>query len=137
MSAHRPERRARTVALLGLSFTLLLTAYFVVLALYSHSEALKALAGLTGIGHLTWLYLLLIFHQRVLVQDETFESEQLRKERESGMGGAAIFDMDDEQLLIARRRLRWMFRWLLPAFTVAIVLALLITSLTTWSWRIG
>ncbi len=137
MIEHRPERRARTVAWVGLGFQVLLAAFFAVLTVWSESEAMRAVALLSAIGVTIWVFLLLVYHQRVLVQDETFESEQLRRERESGTGGAAIFDIDDEELLLARRRLRWMFRWLLPAFTIAVIVELLAAAVFGWSWAIN
>jgi len=137
MAHERPERRARSVALIGLMFQVLLAAFYIVLSVWSESEAIRALSLLTGIGVLIWLPLVLLYHQRALVQDEAFESEQLRQEQASGVGGEAIFDVDDEQLLLARRRLRWMYRWVLPGFAVAIILALAVAGLRYWSWELG
>ncbi len=135
MTQHRPDRRARTVALLGLIFQLLLSAFYIVLTVWSGSEAMRGLTLLTSVGTLIWVFLVLIYHQRVLVQEEAFESEQLRKERAAG--GGAIFDVDDEQLLLARRRLRWMYRWVLPGFTVLIIVLLVAAALFRWPWTLG
>ncbi|MBI4578858.1 MAG: hypothetical protein HY718_04095, partial [Planctomycetes bacterium] len=81
------------------------------------------------------LYLVLVFHQRVLVQEEQMETEQLRREREAGLGGGAIFDQED--LLLAQRRLRWMYRWLLPGSTILVLVGLAITGLSGWPWTLG
>jgi len=137
MISHRPEYRARTVALIGLAFEVILSAFFVVLTVWGKSEALRALSLLTGTGNLVWLFLVLIYHQRVLVQEEAFETEQLRRERASGAGTETIFDVADEQLLLARRRLQWMYRWVLPVFTVAVIGLLALSGLAYWTWSLG
>lgn len=137
MIGENPERRARSVALIGLVFQILLSTFYVLLFVWSDSEAMRALAALSGVGTLIWIVLVLVYHQRVLVQEEVFENEQLRKERASGLGGEAIFGADDESLLLARRRLRWMYRWLLPSATVVIIASLVAGALAQWSWSLG
>ncbi len=137
MIGENPERRARSVALIGLVFQILLSTFYVLLFVWSESEAMRALAALSGIGSLIWVVLILVYHQRALVQEEIFETEQLRKEREGGLGGEAIFDAGDETLLLARRRLRWMYRWLLPTATVVLIGALVAGALVGWSWSLG
>ena len=136
MTTQRPERRARFVALLGLAVQLFLAMLFTVLAVWSQSQAVLAVAYLSGVGIWIWLLLVLIYHQRVMVQDETFETEQLERERVSASGTDAIFDVADEELLLARRRLRWMYRWVLPIGAVLITLSLLSAALSGWSWGI-
>lgn len=137
MTTQRPERRARIVALAGLSFQILLSAFFVVLWAMGKSEAVRALVLLTGLGTVIWLFLVLICHQRVLVQDETLETEHLRRERGGAGGTGAIFDMADERLLLARRRLEWMYKWMMPSFTVLLELLLLRVAVFGWAWPIG
>ncbi|GMV96938.1 MAG: hypothetical protein HRF43_15440 [Phycisphaerae bacterium] len=131
MMIEKPERRARNIALVGLVFQALLCILFLFLWRASESEALRGLTFLSGVGCWIWLALLMVYHQRALVQDEAFETEQLRRET-AGLAGERIFDTEGERLLLARRRLSWMYRWLLPAFTV--VLLLFFISMTIWSW---
>jgi len=131
-----PERRGRTVALIGLIFQTLVFAFYAVLAVWSQSESLQALAYLTVTGIPIWLALLLTYHQRVLVQEEAFETEELRREREAGLQTETVFEGDAEQLLLARRRLRWMYRWMLPGFSVAVIAALALLGLYFWPWSL-
>lgn len=133
MIIEKPERRARNVALAGLVFQVLLSVFLIVLWSYSQSQSVLAVARLSMAGILIWVALLLVYHQRKLVQDEDFETEQLRRERAS-LGGEALFDTEGERLLLARRRLHWMYRWILPIFTVIIFGALLASGLLGWSW---
>lgn len=132
----KPERRARNIALWGLGWQIALSVVLIVLWSYSQSPALATVARLSGVGVLIWTALLLVYHQRKLVQDEDFETEQLRQGREHS-GGEALFDTQGERLLLARRRLHWMYRWLLPAFAVAMVGGLLIAALARYSWDLG
>lgn len=137
MTTQRPEQRARTVALAGLAFQLLLSAVFAVLWSWGRSEALRALTLLTAIGNVVWLFLVMVCHQRILVREEAFETEQLRRQRASAAGTEAIFDVADEQLLLAQRRLKWMYRWLLPIFSILIILLLVAAGGLGWSWPLG
>ena len=151
MTAERPERRARTVAWVGLVYSIVLVLVYGLLYLGSGSEVLPtgqkvanagseaicALAYLAGASIPIWFVLLLICHQRVRVQAEAFETEQLRREQQTGGGDRAIFDVDDEQLLLAKRRLAWMYRWVLPAFSVGIIIALVSSFFQTQSvWQL-
>ncbi len=135
MTTERPHRRARNVALIGLAFQVLLTAFLVVTATWTLSEALRGLLLMSTCGIPIWLYLLLVYHQRILVQEEEMETEELRREHAAAGSGGAIFDQED--LLLAQRRLRWMYRWLLPIFTILITAGLVASGLLLWRWRLG
>ncbi len=137
ITEQNPDRRARSVALMGLVFELALTVFFALLMVWSYSQAVRGLTLLSALGCPVWLFLVLIYHQRVLVREEEFETEQLRKEREGGAGGEAIFDVEEESLLLARRRLQWMYKWMLPGFTVFMILGLALGGLWFWNWSIG
>ncbi len=132
MTTQRPEHRARTVAWLGLFYSIFLMIGMVVVTLTTSSSSVYALAQLAAPTVSIWFVLLLIYHQRVLVQREAFEVEELKAER---AGGSAIFDTEDEQLRLAKRRLRWMYVWLLPFFTIGIILTLVVSSIWgQWTW---
>ena len=118
--------------MVGLVFQIALGIFFTLLWAWSGSEAVRGLFLLAWLGLPIWLLLLLIYHQRVLVQDETLESEHLRKQRE--LTGEGIFDLENEELLLARRRLRMMYKWLLPAFTIAMILGLALAGLFAFPW---
>lgn len=137
MTTQRPERRARTVALAGLAFQILLSVFFAVLWSWGKTEGLRALMLLSAIGNAIWLFLVMVCQQRVLVQEEKFETEQLRRERAAAGGTDAIFDVADEELLLARRRLQWMYRWMLPSFSILVIVLLVVAGLWGWRWSIG
>ncbi len=137
MTTERPERRARNVALIGLAFQVVLTAFFAIVAAWTQSEAIRGITLLSSAGVIVWFYLTLVAHQRVLVQDEALETEHLRREQQAGLASGTIFEVDQEQLLLARRRLHWMYRWLLPACTIAVVIALVAMERWSYGWRLG
>ncbi|MBP7936402.1 MAG: hypothetical protein KA354_17315 [Phycisphaerae bacterium] len=134
MMQERPETRARSVALIGMIFQIVLAAFYTILAVWSQSQAMWALTLLTSLGIVIWLTLLLVYHQRVAVQEEALETDQLRRQQASGQVGEAIFDVTSEEMLLARRRLRWMYRWLVPAAALVIIVALVGAGLLGWSW---
>lgn len=133
MTIEKPERRARNIALIGLVFQLALCVLFTFLWLSSSSDAVRGLTYLSGVGVWIWLALVMMYHQRALVQDEAFETEQLRRET-AGLGGERIFDTEGERLLLAKRRLDWMYRWLLPIFSIILVVSLIFTAGLRWPW---
>ncbi len=138
MTSTWPEKRAFVVSLVGLGFQVLLLLYLALLAIWNGSEATQAAALMAACGIPIWLCLSLIFKQRQLVREELLEVEQLRKEREAGGSTEALFGGDEERLLLARRRLLWMYRWLLPVFTILIIGLLVGLSLGySWSWSTG
>lgn len=129
-----PEKRALTVSLFGLAFQTVVAAFLLVLALWDQSHAARAAAMLAAGGIPIWLVLALVFQQRRLVREEALESEQLRREREAAGAGPALFAGDEERLLLARRRLVAMYRWLVPGASLAIIGLLVLLSLWSWSW---
>ncbi|UCG34479.1 MAG: hypothetical protein JSU68_07520 [Phycisphaerales bacterium] len=113
-----PEQRARSVSILGLVLQALLTGFLLVVGLWNNSLAVQAEVrfALAGIG--VWFLLVMVSHQRKLVRAEIIETADLKKQRQAaGAGGEAIFEVDEEQLMLARRRLNLMLRWLVPIFT--------------------
>jgi len=112
------ERRAEIVSLVGLVLQATIAAFLLLVGMWNHSLATQAewRHALGGVG--IWLVLLLVWHQRKLVAEESLELEQLRREREA-QGTSAIFEEADEEVLyLARRRLQWIYRWVLPIATV-------------------
>jgi len=104
----------------------------------SGSSALIALVPYLSAGISLWLVLWVVFNQRKRVRLEILETENLKREREAAGGGGAIFDVDDAELMVARRRLRWMYRWMLPGYTLILALMLVWAgSRAPWSFGLG
>ncbi len=142
-STAQNERRGEVVAMIGLLLQVTVTILVLLLALNTGSgdEGTGSSAAWAEVGHLAagiglWLVLWLVFNQRKRVRREIFETEALRREREERGTEGAIFDVSDEELMLARRRLSAMYRWLLPGFTIFLGLQLTITALWS-SWPLG
>ena len=127
------DRRGSVVAVFGLVAQLAATVCLFGVALASSSQAVAALFRFSLVGLPIWVVLILVFRQQRRVQVEALETAELKRARESG-GAAAIFELDDEGLLLEQNRLRWLTKWFLPAVTVIVSLALLIGQFVGWGW---
>jgi len=136
MTSTWPEKRAFTVSVVGLVFQVALAAFLILVALWNHSQATRAAGILAACGTPIWLFLILVYKQREAVRLEQLEVEELRRERAAG-GTESIFAGDEERLLLARRRLAWLYRWILPAFTILILVLLVVFSLRYWAWPLS
>ncbi len=105
------------------------------LAVWSQSDAIAALARLVAVGIPIWFVLFLIFKQLRRVAAEQLETAELKQAR-AAADSDAIFELDDEALLLEQNRLRWMLRWILPGVSVALFLYLLIGHFVGWGWSL-
>jgi regulator of protease activity HflC (stomatin/prohibitin superfamily) len=127
--------RARRTALYGLLLQIIAFGGVLVLGQSSLSVAMFTLAWYIGGGIPLWFVCLLVFRQHELVALESLDLEELRREKQSAGGGEAIFDEEGGGALgfrVAETRLRWMQRWLLPAF--GLVTALYLAGMGMWLW---
>lgn len=129
------DRRAQHIA--GLGFLLQTVAFGTLLgiALWTDSSVAGVVARLFFVGLPIWIILWLIFKQIHRVRLEQLETNEIRRARDTGASGA-IFDMDDEALLIEQNRLRWIVRWLLPTTTVVVAGLLLGGQFVGWDWSL-
>lgn len=114
------DRRARSVAVFGLLTQLVVVAAAIGVATWSDATAAAFIAVHLIGGLPIWLVLLLIYTQRNRCRTEILEIEQLRTEKSAG--GEPLFDLDDESLLLERRRLRWLERYALWTVSVALLI---------------
>lgn len=130
------DRRPQRVATVG--FWLQLASFLVLtgIAYFQKSQSGAAVARLMVVGIPIWLVLWLVIKQICRVMDEALETEELQRTREAGMA-TAIFESDDENLLIEQNRLNWMARWLLPGTTILLAVGLLVGHfLIDWGWKL-
>lgn len=118
-------RRAEVLSLLAFVLHLL----FFLLVMFLSSRA-NTLAGKIAAWHflggtIIWLMLMLQFRQRRLAAEERLDAEQYERLRREGKD-TSVFEgtVAAETLHIAKRRLKWMEKYLLTVFSVAIVLYL-------------
>lgn len=127
------DRRAQHAALLG--FALQLGSFILLLALswWKDSYLLAALARLLLAGVPIWLVLYLVLSQLRRVALEALETQELRRAQETG-ASQAIFEVDEEGLLLEQNRLRWLVRWVLPGCTIGVTFYLLGGHFFFWGW---
>ncbi len=126
------DRRAQHVALLGCAVQSAASILLLILALWAdRSHLLLALAHFLSVGVPIWLILYLVLNQIRRVGIEALETQELQRAREAGTS-QAIFELDEEALLLEQNRLKWMVRWLLPSGTVAVALFLLVGHFLLW-----
>ena len=131
------DKRAQHVALVG--GMLQFVGFAAITGLYfwsGRSALLGTLARFLLVGVPVWLALYLVLNQMRRAQVEALETDELRRAQASGTS-QAIFELDDEALLLERNRLKWMVGWLLPAVTVVITLYLLVGHFVGWSWALS
>ncbi|MCO6435623.1 MAG: hypothetical protein J5J06_00870 [Phycisphaerae bacterium] len=127
------DRRPVNVAILGFLLQLGCFGTLVALATWSRSDAIWTASRFMLIGLPIWLVLFLFFKQLRRVNVEALETEELRRSQAEG-GVEAIFELDDEALLIEQNRLRWIVRWLFPAASLVLAALLVGGHFVGWSW---
>ncbi|MHC4696927.1 MAG: SPFH domain-containing protein [Planctomycetota bacterium] len=129
------DRRAQHVAAVG--FILQAASFGTLLwgSVWSESHAIATVARFVLAGLPIWVVLYLVFNQLRRVRGEQFETAELKRAREAG-SSTAIFELDDEELLLEQHRLRWMVRLLLPSVTVLVALVLLVGHFLFWGWSL-
>ncbi|MHC4089932.1 MAG: SPFH domain-containing protein [Planctomycetota bacterium] len=120
-SSTSSDRRAQSICAFGLAVQLAVLAMILGVAIWSKSAAVWAEVPHLGGAVAIWLALLILYTQRKRSRAEAFETAELRRAAEAGTT-SAIFDSSDETLHLERYRLRWLYRWFLPGFTVLLAL---------------
>jgi len=111
---HVSQRRGKNVAVIGAVLQLLFTLVMTGLWLLNGSIAAKAGAWFLAGGLGVWLMVALLFYTRQLERREALELEEL-----SAKQSGTIFDAEAaREVRSAQRRLAWMERWAVPAFTL-------------------
>ena len=129
------DHRAQQVCGFGLAVQLLVLLATVGAAAWSGSEAIWAETVHLGGGVAIWIALLVLYTQRKRAGAEAFETEELRRAAEAG-ASTAIFEATEESLHLERYRLRWVYRWFLPAFTILLAV-FHIGMYVRWHLRFG
>ncbi len=130
------DKRAQHVAAAGFWLQIVGYGALTAFAYRWDSSALGTVARLMLGGVPVWAVLYLIFKQARRVRAEQLETIELQRSRASGEG-SAIFDLEDEELLIERDRLLWIVRWLLPATTVLVAAYFVLGNFIWWDWTLA
>lgn len=125
MQDRQSFERAVTGSLIGLALQLLVGLTLLGLAIWLRHPAVVAAAWHAGGGLAIWTILLVTFQQHRLERAETMEAEKLSQL--SGTDGR-LFEQAEEDLSVARRRLRQLNRFGLPIVALLTSLYLLATG---------
>ncbi|RMF81652.1 MAG: hypothetical protein D6744_06880, partial [Planctomycetota bacterium] len=121
MVAETSYSRCRGAAIMGLVLQTAATLGVAALAVYVESRALTQLTFYFAAGVPIWFVTLLVFRQHELAALEQLDLEELRREKAATGGGEALFAAEGGEAVgfqVARQRLEWMIRWLIPIFGV-------------------
>lgn len=129
---HHAYQRAARVAGFGLLLQLLIGLTLLLFGLLSVPETDSGFrfdrtfvfgAIYVFLGAPVWLSLIIVFYQHKLERLEALEQDELAAGRSRGESGS-MFDEAEEETRVAARRLRIMYRWLMPAVSLALVAAM-------------
>ncbi len=110
-------KRATGVGLIGFGVHTLLTVALLLYGIFAQDSAGLTAFAASSVGILIWLALVLLFHQHRLERIESAEAEAYSS---STAAQASVFDEASDDLRTAGRRLAWMHRLLMPAFSLLV-----------------
>ena len=114
---HLAYQRATNIA--GFGFLLQLVAATVLLIFgYGGEEATARFASFyLYVGLIVWLGLIVVFNQHKLERLEALEEGELT----AASSGESIFDRSGDEIRVAARRLRMMYKWAMPLASLLFV----------------
>lgn len=130
------DKRVQHVALAGFAIQLMGLLLLSGVHWWTESSIIAVLVRIMQIGVPIWFVLYLVLNQIRRVGVEALETEEIKRARESG-SDIALFEVDDDALLIEQNKLRWMVRWFMGACTVGLALRLLIGHSMGWDWSMN
>lgn len=130
------DRRAQNTALLGLILQVVAVCVLAGIAYYADSDVFQAAARFVGAGVFIWFALFLALVQMRRVEAEGLETAELKRAQAEGKA-TALFELDDESLLLEQNRLKWLVKYMLPTMTVLSTLALLVGYFFFWDWSLS
>ncbi len=130
------ERRAQVVSIFGFLIQLSLFGTALWVGLWFGSDAVLALSRHLLGGVLIWVALFLVYTQRRQSRIEDLETESLKQTQKAGLA-TNIFDVENETQLLARRRLSWTYKFVLPFVTIILAVYHVLGTFVFWRWPLG
>ena len=133
--AETSHARSRRAALIGLVLQIITALAAFGLSRWVGSTALNMLSLYLVGGIPIWFVVLLVFRQHELAALEALDLEELRREKQATGGGEAIFDEGGGGglgFMVAKTRLEWMQRWLIPTFGFLTAVYLIAVGILSW-----
>lgn len=128
--------RSRMAAIFGLVAQIVAAiAVFLINANFFQIPGLDHLGWYLVCGVPIWFIALLVFRQHELAALEAMDLEELRREKKTTGAGEALFDAEGGGgigFMVARARLEWMQKWLVPIF--GLIFAVLMLGIGAWKF---
>lgn len=112
---HRIYQRGAATALFGFFIQLALVIALFILGFATTTPALAICAWYALGGLPLWAFLWVVFNQHKLERLESLEAEELAARHGTD---SSMFEVSADDLSIARRRLRWLYKWVMPLVTL-------------------
>lgn len=110
-------RRATSTAILGLAIQVALAVLLFIYAYMSRDHAAMSAVIYAALGLPAWIVLIVLFDQHRRERVEAFEAESLSL---SELGSSSVFDDSGDELRVAARRLRTLYKVFVPVAGLAI-----------------
>lgn len=118
---HLAYQRATNIAGFGFLLQLVVATVLLIFGLRAEDTTAEYASWYLYIGLVVWLGMIIIFNQHKLERLEALEEGELTA---SGSSGESIFDRSGEEIRTAARRLRLMYKWVMPGASLLVVLLL-------------
>jgi len=119
---HLAYQRATNIAAFGFLLQLVVATVLLIFGLRAGDTTAEYAAWYLYVGLIVWLGMIIIFNQHKLERLEALEEGELVA---SGSGAESIFDRSGDEIRTSARRLRLMYKWVLPTASLLVVLILI------------
>lgn len=114
---HATFEIATRVSIIGFVLQLLASLSVLIFGTYVHDDLTIVSSYYMLLGLPIWLVLFILFYQHKLERLEALEAHQLAEDAQQA---SAIFEIQDDDLQVAARRLRLMYKYLLPLVSLLV-----------------
>ena len=117
---HLAYQRATNIAGFGFILQMVSAVVLLIFGLRAGDDTAWFVSLYLFTGLLIWLGLIIVFNQHKLERLEALEEGELT----ATAAGSSIFDRSGDEIRVAARRLRMMYKWVLPIVSVLFILLL-------------
>src|ERR1044071_2766705 len=110
-------QRATRVSLLGLLIQLALGLLLLLFGLFNRDKAAETASAFVLLGVPVWLALAILFDQHRRERIEAIEAEAFAA---SDAASSSVFEDRSDDLRVAAKRLRTLYRWMIPAVNLLV-----------------
>ena len=118
---HLAYQRATNIAGFGFLLQLVAAVVLLIFGMRAGDEATWYASFYLFTGLMVWLGLIIVFNQHKLERLEALEEGELTETA----AGTSIFDRSGDEIRVAARRLRMMYKWVLPLISLSFALVLI------------